>query len=60
MCIISQKQLFVWKDIEDLGDLERFYLVLKVLPDTELIETLVKERANGRDNLSSTSVWDIM
>jgi hypothetical protein len=28
MAIIAQKKLFGWKESEDLGDLERLYLVL--------------------------------
>jgi len=29
VAIIEQKELFGWKEIEILGDLERLYLVLK-------------------------------
>lgn len=58
MSIIAQKQLFVWKDIEELGDLERLFLVLKILPDTELIEILIKERANGRNKYPVEPVWN--
>jgi hypothetical protein len=37
VAIITQKKLFVWKEIEDLGDLERLYLVLNYLPDEKLM-----------------------
>ncbi|MDD4680764.1 MAG: transposase, partial [Clostridia bacterium] len=32
MAIIPQQTLFVWSDIEDLGDLERLRLVLEYMP----------------------------
>ena len=32
MAIIPQRQLFSWKEIEALGDLERLRLVLEYLP----------------------------
>ncbi len=38
MAIISQRSLFSWKEIEDIGDLERFFLLLKYLPDEQLRE----------------------
>ena len=31
MATIAQKQLFGWEEIEDLGDLERLWLVLEYL-----------------------------
>ncbi|RLF63053.1 MAG: DDE transposase, partial [Thermoplasmata archaeon] len=49
MAIITQKRLFGWKEIEELGDLERLRLVLKYLPDEELMIVLEKERDKGRD-----------
>ena len=33
MASIQQKQLFVWQEIEELGDLERLVLALQNLPD---------------------------
>ena len=52
MAIIPQKQLFCWKAIENLGDLERRQLVLKTLPDEPLMRTLEKERVNSRLDVS--------
>ena len=40
MAIIEQKQLFEWKEIEFLGDLERLYLALNNLPDENLMQVL--------------------
>ena len=58
MANIIQKKLFVWKEIEDLGDLERLELVLKYLPDEELMVKLEKERDRGRDKYPVRAVWN--
>ena len=50
MAIIPQQTLFVWSDIENLGDLERLRLVLEYMPDEELMQKLEKERGKGRDD----------
>jgi hypothetical protein len=42
MSIVAQQQLFSWQDVKNIGDLERLLLVLKYLPDEELITTLFK------------------
>jgi hypothetical protein len=55
---IAQKQLFCWKNIEILGDLERLDLVLRYLPDDELIACLEKERRNGRDKYPVEPMWN--
>lgn len=57
MAIIAQKRLFGWKEIEDLGDLERLDLVLKYLPDEELMVVLEGERDKGRDKYPVRVVW---
>lgn len=44
MAIIHQKQLFLWSDIEDLGDLERLKLVLSILPDEDFMKKLEADR----------------
>ncbi|KPJ89112.1 MAG: transposase [Spirochaetes bacterium DG_61] len=58
MAIILQKKLFRWKEIEDLGDLERFYLVLKYLPDEKLMRVMEEERDKGRDDYPVRAVWN--
>lgn len=55
---IPQKQLFGWKDINELGDLERLNLVLKTIPDEELMRCLEEERAHGRDDYPVRAVWN--
>jgi hypothetical protein len=38
MAIIPQQTLFVWNEIENLGDLERLRLVIEYMPDEELMK----------------------
>jgi hypothetical protein len=58
MASIQQKQLFVWQEIEELEDLERLALVLKYLPDEELVSTLEKKRDKGIDKYPVRAVWN--
>ncbi len=44
MAIIPQKNLFGWKDVEELGDLERLVLVLESMPDEKLVKTMELDR----------------
>ena len=46
MAIIPQKQLFGWKEIENLGDLQQLELVLKYLPDEPLMRLLESRRGS--------------
>ena len=59
MAIIPQISLFNWQDdIEILGDLERLQLVLNTLPDESLVQTLEKERGQGRDGFPVRAMWN--
>ena len=58
MAIIPQKQLFSWKEIENLADLRRLSLVLKYLPDEALMQTLESQRSKGRDDYPVRAVWN--
>ena len=58
MAIIPQPNLFSWKDVENLGDLERLRLVLSVLPDEPLMRALESERGNGRDQYPIRAMWN--
>ncbi len=58
MAKIKQKNLFSWKEIEDLGDLERLRLVLDAVPDEGLMRKLEKERKNGRNDYPIRAVWN--
>ena len=48
MAIIPQQTLFVWSEIEELGDLERLRMVIENMPDEELMEVLERERGKKR------------
>ncbi|MBS3874003.1 MAG: transposase [Firmicutes bacterium] len=58
MAIIPQKQFFGWQEVDELGDLERLVLVITALPDEELMKTLERERANGRNEYPIRAVWN--
>lgn len=58
MAIIPQKQLFNWKEIEELGDLQRLRLVLEHLPDEGLMRLLESERGHGRNDYPVRAVWN--
>jgi len=58
MAIIPQQTLFVWSEIENLGDLERLRLVLEYMPDEKLMQELEKERGKGRDDFPVRAMWN--
>ena len=59
MAILHQKQLFVWSDIEELGDLERLKLILETLPDENLMQKLEAERTlSGINKYPIRAVWN--
>ena len=58
MAIIPQKQLFGWKEIENIGDLDRLRLAIEYLPDEKLMQILEKERGKGRDDFPVRPVWN--
>jgi len=60
MGIIAQKRLFGWKEIENLGELERLELALKHLPDAPLLRALSKERGKGRDDYPVEGMWNAL
>jgi transposase len=58
MAMIPQRQLFSWKEIENLGDLQRLELVLKYLPDEPLMRLLESHRGQGRNDYPIRAVWN--
>ena len=58
MAIIAQKQIFGWKEIKELGDLDRLRLVIEYLPDEQLMRILEEERGKGRDDYPVRPVWN--
>lgn len=58
MAIIAQQTIFVWSEVEELGDLERLRLVIEYMPDEELMELLENDRKNGRDDYPVRAMWN--
>ena len=62
MAIIQELGLFSWKDFHDnlqnLGDLERFKLVIETMPDQKLIQILRTLRSNGRNEHPVEAMWN--
>jgi hypothetical protein len=58
MAILPQPQLFSWKEIEDLGDLERLALLLDYLPDEPLMQALEAARGRGRNDYPVRAMWN--
>lgn len=58
MAIIYQPSLFSWKDVDDLGDLERLQLVIESMPDQALLAALKSFRNSGRNIHQIESMWN--
>jgi len=58
MAMIPQGRLFVWEEIENLGDLDRLALVLKALPDEALMRALERARGKGRNDYPVRAMWN--
>ncbi len=58
MAIVPQKNLFSWENIESSSDLDRLDLVLRWLPDEELMKELERDRGKGRDDYPVRWVWN--
>jgi hypothetical protein len=51
-------KLFSWEDVDALGDLERLELVLRYMPDEELMVHLEGLRYRGRDDYPVRAMWN--
>ena len=60
MAIIYKRSLFSWKDVEVLGDLERFKLVIENIPDEEFIRQLERKRKRGRNDYPVRAIWNAL
>ena len=60
MAIIQEQELFSWKNIENLGDLERLKLVIDYIPDEKLMSILEKNRDKGRNDYPVRAVWNFI
>ena len=58
MAIIPQGYLLNWQDIDAASDLDRLRLVLEAIPDEPLMQTLEKERGNGRNEYPIRATWN--
>jgi hypothetical protein len=58
MAKIYQRNLFSWKDVDDLGDLERLQLVINHIPDQKLICILQESRGKGRNDHPIIAIWN--
>jgi hypothetical protein len=58
MARVYQKSLFSWKDINELGDLERLKLVIDHIPDQKIISVLYQIRGKGRNDYPIIAVWN--
>jgi hypothetical protein len=59
MASITQKSLFCWEDIDELGDLKRLELVMRHIDDENLMAKLEKERGlRGRREYPIRAMWN--
>jgi hypothetical protein len=58
MARIAQRRLFGWKEIDELGDLERLKLVLETIPDEAFARLLEAQRFRGRDDYPVRAMWN--
>lgn len=58
MAIVTKRSLFSWKEIENLGDLDRLFLAVRYLPDEELMRDLERHRRWGRNDYPVRAVWN--
>jgi hypothetical protein len=58
MSTIRQQSLFSWEDVDQSTEILRLRRVLDVLPDEGLIDALLKERRQKRDDYPLEAVWN--
>ena len=58
MAIIPQSRLFPWEDVENRGELKRLELLLRTVPDEQLMHALEADRGRGRDDYPVRAVWN--
>ncbi len=51
------RPLFSWSDVERRPELERLEMVLKALPDEDLLRALERRRGRGRDDYPIRAMW---
>lgn len=58
MAVIPNPSLFSWRNVDCASDLERFRMVLAVIPDEDLMKSLEATRGNGRNDYPIRAVWN--
>ena len=58
MARITQLDLFLWKEIDDLRNLERLQLVINHMPDEKLMIAIEKKRKKGRNDSPVRAIWN--
>jgi hypothetical protein len=57
MSTLSQPSLFSWKDFGGSPEIERLRAILDHLPDAALLDALVTERKNKRNDYPIEALW---
>ena len=58
MAVIPNPSLFSWRDVDCASDLDRFRMVLAVMPDEDLMKAMEDTRGNGRNDYPIRAVWN--
>ena len=58
MEIIRQPFLFSWSAIDAQSDLDRLDLVLRYIPDEDIVNELIRRRGNGRNDFPVEPMWN--
>lgn len=60
MTIIRQPFLFSWTAIDAQSDLDRLDLVLRYIPDEDIVKELIRRRGNGRNEFPIQPMWNAL
>jgi hypothetical protein len=60
MAMIPRPYLFRWEKVDAASDLDRLQLVIKAMPDEELMRTMERERGNGRNDYPIRACWNAL
>jgi len=60
VAVILHQNLFDWQDVESSSDLSRLQLVLRHIPDEEIVSALERQRGRGRDTYPIRPMWNAL
>ena len=60
MYVAATKPLFAWDCLEDSPDLKTIRQMLKLIPDTRLLEALRRHRGKGRNDFPVHVLWGVV